>query len=152
MLNILLLSYTIIFSHQTLPEALCKASEDCYYLAQAGYYESRSEPDKGVESVMKVVINRKNHNRFPNTIKDVVLSPYAFSYVHDGSLTRARYNGQQWQRMYRIALKVLFFPKSVDIGGATHYHTKRVSPFWNRKFKQVASIGAHEFYKCFGYC
>ena len=32
-------------------------------------------------------------------------------------------------------------------GGATHYHTKSVSPGWSRSFPRTASIGDHYFYK-----
>lgn len=153
MIKTLLLSSILFINNvNTLPEALCKVTEDCRYLAEVGYFESRGESDEGVESVMKVVVNRMNHERFPSTIKEVILFPHAFSYVHDGSLSKAKHNEKQWQRMYRIALKVLYFPESVDVGGATHYHTKKVKPGWSKKFKQVASVGNHKFYKCSGYC
>ena len=31
--------------------------------------------------------------------------------------------------------------------GATHYHTKAVSPKWSRKFARTTTIGVHHFYR-----
>ena len=130
----------------------CLQSKDCRYLSEAAYYESRGERDYGVMAVMKTIINRVRHPRFPDTIKDVVIQQHAFSYRHDGSMKRDRQNPQQWARMRLIAFEMLSGERDIDVGGATHYHATRVNPYWSRQFDMTMEIDRHRFYACTGYC
>ena len=130
----------------------CLQSKDCRYLSEAAFYEARGERDYGVMAVMKTIINRARHSRFPDTIKDVVIRPHAFSYRHDGSMKKARQNPQQWARMRLIAFEMLSGERDIDIGGATHYHTIRVKPHWSSQFDMTMEIDRHRFYACTGYC
>ena len=131
------------------PIIQCKKDKDCRVLAEASYYEARSEPDSGVLAVMRVIVNRVNAKGWRDTIKDVVYQPKQFSYTHDGSLKRGVTEKQQMRRMYVLAYKFLKgkvdAPKEVKY--ANHYHTIHVSPRWKDSLTKVATIQNHVFYK-----
>ena len=131
----------------------CKKNISCATLAEAGYYEARNQDDIGVVAVMRVIINRSEHTRWPDTIEGVVYQRCQFSYVCDGSLEKAQYEQKQWVRMYILAYNVLFNEKGKQrFSGITHYHTKRVNPYWKKHYKEVVVVGDHIFYQCVKDC
>lgn len=131
----------------------CMKNQDCATLAEAAYYEARNQDDVGVVAVMRVILNRVEHKRWPSTIKEVVYNNCQFSYVCDGSLKRASYEGDQWNRMYSVAYKVLIGGKGRQkFSGITHYHTTAVNPHWAKHYETVALLGDHIFYKCQKMC
>lgn len=155
------LSLSFILLTSVVPEKItqlkvsaCKQNIECKYLAEMGYYEARGESDRGVKAVMKVVINRTNHPKFPSSVEDVIKKPKAFSYRHDGSMKKSKQNNaeKQWNRIYNLAFTVYYFRNLVNVHGATHYHTTKVNPKWADEFNQVAHIGNHVFYRCTKYC
>ncbi len=122
---------------------------DC--LAQAIYYEARSESEEGQIAVAEVVVNRARSGRYPRDICGVVYQRNArtcqFSYTCDGSIGRTRINARSWAQAERIAHKVLsgqaaavLPPRSVN------YHANYVAPSWGRRLERVRQIGAHIFY------
>ncbi|MCK8826258.1 cell wall hydrolase [Natroniella acetigena] len=58
--------------------------EEFELLARAVHSEARGEPYEGQVAIAAVVLNRVEDSEFPNTIKDVVFEPWAFTAVHDG--------------------------------------------------------------------
>ena len=126
---------------------MCKTNTECSKLAEAAYFEARGESTKGVKAVMKVILNRKNKDGFPNTIKGVVNQPYAFSYLMNDRVMRNNKEVAQWRRMYILAFDMLTKKKDIDMKGATHYHTVNVHPKWAKHLKKVATVGNHVFYK-----
>ncbi len=58
--------------------------EDITLLARTVYSEARGEPYEGQVAVASVVLNRVKHRDFPNTIREVIFEPLAFSAVADG--------------------------------------------------------------------
>ncbi|MCK8816473.1 cell wall hydrolase [Natroniella sulfidigena] len=58
--------------------------EEFELLARAVYSEARGEPYKGQVAIAAVVLNRVEDQEFPNSIKDVIFEPWAFTAVHDG--------------------------------------------------------------------
>lgn len=60
---------------------------DIYLMSQIVYAESKGEPFEGKVAVASVILNRVLDPKFPNTIKDVVFQPYAFSCIIDGSIS-----------------------------------------------------------------
>lgn len=131
----------------------CSTNKECSTLAEAGYYEARNQDNDGVIAVMRVIINRVEHEKWPDSVKDVVYLRCQFSYVCDGSIDKAEYDVEQWNRMYNLAYRVLVEDEGRNrYGNATHYHTKQVKPYWSKKWERVALLGDHYFYKCSGYC
>ena len=131
----------------------CKKNISCSTLAEVGYYESRNQEDDGVIAVMRVVVNRAEHHKWPNTIEGVVYHKCQFSYVCDGSLKRNVTEEDQWDRMYSLAYQVIVNEKGKNrFSDITHYHTNAVSPYWAKEFTTVAQLGDHKFYKCSRMC
>lgn len=58
--------------------------EDLDLLAHLVYAEARGEPYAGQVAVAAVVLNRVRDPRFPNTVRDVIFEPWAFTCVYDG--------------------------------------------------------------------
>lgn len=145
--------FALLFIIFTTPAAMgasvyaehCKRNPECRVLAEAGYYEARSEPDVGVVSVMHVVLNRvKTPGRWGSTIKDVVYARKQFTYTTDGSLRQGMREKKQVERMLEFAYDVLHGNIESPVGKATHYHTTSVSPNWGLPY--VMHVGNHIFY------
>ncbi|NBT31970.1 MAG: cell wall hydrolase, partial [Rhodobacteraceae bacterium] len=53
-----------------------------------------------------------------------------------------------WREVGKVAELLLDGTAPRDLtNGATHYHTRAVSPSWARRFPQTAAIGSHLFYR-----
>ncbi|HEY1144718.1 MAG TPA: cell wall hydrolase [Allosphingosinicella sp.] len=124
---------------------------DC--LADAVYYEARSEGEDGQRAVAQVVLNRVRHPAYPASVCAVVYQGpqragggCQFTFTCDGSLARGRY-GPAWREARRIAAEALVGRVYAPVGTATHYHTFAVSPPWAERLVKAAVIGAHIFYR-----
>ena len=121
-------------------------------LAEAIYFESRSEPEEGQAAVAQVVLNRVRSGIYPTTVCGVVYQdrnrPFAcqFTFACEGKSLRIEEPGP-WAVATRIAEAVVsganYNPK---VGVAVNYHANYVSPFWVGYLKRVDRIGAHIFY------
>ncbi len=121
-------------------------------LAEAIYFESRSEPEQGQAAVAQVVLNRVRSGIYPTTVCGVVYQdrnrPFAcqFTFACEGKSLRIEEPGP-WAVATRIARAVVsganYNPK---VGEAVNYHANYVSPFWVGYLKRVDRIGAHIFY------
>jgi spore germination cell wall hydrolase CwlJ-like protein len=125
-------------------------------LAEAVYYEARSEAEGGQRAVAQVVLNRVRHPAYPNSVCGVVYQGpqragggCQFTFTCDGSLG-LRPHGPSWARAIRIASEALSGSVYGPVGLATHYHTQQVVPFWAFKLVKSAVIGSHSFYRMQG--
>ena len=126
-----------------------RRAEQC--LADAIYYEAASESDDGQRAVAQVVLNRVRHPAWPKTICGVVyqgsdLPGCQFSYACDGSMQRTPVP-HIWARAAGIARAALAGAVFAPVGLATHYHTLKVNPAWNRDLTMTAVLGNHIFYR-----
>jgi len=126
-------------------------AQDC--LAQAVYYEARSESEDGQRAVAQVVLNRVRHPSWPNSVCGVVYQGpmragggCQFTFTCDGALARRAF-GPDWDRAQRIAAEALAGRSFAPVGMATHYHTSAVFPAWAPRLAKIAVIGAHNFYR-----
>ena len=124
---------------------------DC--LAQAIYYEARSEPEDGQRAVAQVVLNRVRHPAWPNSVCGVVYEGPArpgggcqFTFTCDGSL-RYRAYGEDWARARRLAAEALAGRVHAPVGLSTFYHANYVLPGWAPRLLKTAVIGNHLFYR-----
>lgn len=62
------------------------SQEDLYWLSRVVYGEARGEPYIGQVAVAAVVLNRTQNKQFPDTIKEVIFQPLAFTAVADGQI------------------------------------------------------------------
>ncbi len=125
-----------------------------YCLTTAIYYEARNESRAGQEAVAQVIMNRKRHKLYPNTVCGVVFqndhmrNRCQFSFACDGKPERPKRN-KAWQRARAIAAATLQgrIRKNRALLNATHYHATYVRPKWASRLTRVKRIGQHVFYK-----
>jgi len=122
-------------------------------LAQAIYFEARSEPEAGQAAVAQVVLNRVSSGLYPTSICGVVFQnaqrykACQFSFACEGRSLRIT-EAAPWSAARRIARDVLQGRTYVEhVGAATHYHAQYVRPGWSRRLKKTDTIGQHIFYK-----
>jgi hypothetical protein len=135
-----------------LPDSVHEAKEQkC--LAEAIYFEARSEPEAGQAAVAQVVLNRVRNPAYPGTICDVVYQNKSwrgrcqFTFACDGITDRVR-SKRAWRVAVRIAKDVTEAKIWLDeVGDSTHYHANYVSPRWGRTMIRQDKIGLHVFYR-----
>ena len=122
-------------------------------LAEAIYFESRSEPELGQAAVAQVVLNRVKSGDYPANVCGVVYQdrnrPFAcqFSFACEGKSLRIEEPGP-WATAVRIASGVTSGALyNVKVGEAVNYHANYVLPYWASTLKRVAQIGNHIFYE-----
>lgn len=122
-------------------------------LANAIYFESRGEPERGQKAVAQVVMNRVFSPYYPASVCGVV---YQNAHKHNAcQFTFACDNvrdvvtePQAWELAKRIARDTLDGKIWLeDIGKATHYHATYVNPWWVRTMKKHKTVGIHIFYR-----
>ena len=121
-------------------------------LAQAIYFEARSEPIAGWEAVADVVINRALSPTYPGSICGVVFQGQyrrhkcQFSFACDGLSDRPKQR-ILWRKALRMAgNKLVNVRAGPATARATHYHADYVDPYWSRSMVKLAKIGRHIFY------
>lgn len=129
------------------------AKREMKCLAEAVYFEARSEPEAGQAAVAQVVINRAKSGLYPTSICGVVYQnrhrykACQFTFACEGKALTIR-EPEAWERASRIAQEVLEGNRYLQaVGSSTHYHADYVSPYWSRKLKRTDRIGRHIFYK-----
>ena len=112
-------------------------------LALTVYFEARSESYDAQLAVAEVVINRRDSERWPDTICDVAFQRKQFSAFNHGIPTVR--NQTAWAVAQSVADDALC---GYTLGhGATHYHTVAVAPYWADDLELVGRYGAHVFYR-----
>jgi spore germination cell wall hydrolase CwlJ-like protein len=122
-------------------------------LANAVYFEARSEPVRGQIAVAQVVMNRVFSGFYPDNVCGVVYQnahrhlACQFTFACDG-IRDVVTEPENWERARRIAKATLdgriWLP---EIGRATHYHAAYVRPWWVRSMRKLQRIGLHTFYR-----
>jgi len=121
-------------------------------LAEAVYYEARSETTAGQKAVAGVILNRVKSKHYPNTICGVVYqgaersTGCQFTFTCDGS-TAKKPRRVLWERSEAIATLALTGAMVDMTGGATHYHTTEIYPHWAPNMRPTRLIGSHQFYR-----
>lgn len=121
-------------------------------LAEAVYYEARSESRSGQVAVAQVIQNRVYSKHYPDSICAVVYqgsertTGCQFSFTCDGSMDRTP-KGKSWDRSKNVARFVLSEAPRSLVGRSTHYHTTQVDPHWSGSLQKTAQVGSHIFYR-----
>lgn len=121
-------------------------------LAEAVYFEARSEAEDGRAAIAQVVLNRVKSGVYPHSVCGVVYQnrhrklACQFTFACEGKSLRIT-EPEAWKAALRIARDVyegrIYL---TEVGGATHYHADYVQPTWARKLKKMDAIGRHIFY------
>lgn len=126
--------------------------EEEHCLAQAVYFEARSEALEGQLAVAQVVLNRVQDRRYPDTICGVVFQgehrrhACQFSFACDGLPDRPR-NAQAWTIAKSISHIALNDYWNDVTSLSTHYHADYVSPYWEDLLDEQVQVGRHIFYR-----
>jgi len=143
-------------ANKTPPKQLAKQLE-C--MADNIYYEARGEGTLGMVAVARVVINRAEDPRWPDTPCGVVYdgAKYGkenahlqrgkcqFSWLCQGTRPK-KPDPVLYSQAWRVAYEVLVERKWDDrFAGLTFYHADYVKPKWPYRF--VKKVGRHLFYK-----
>ena len=132
------------------PTATGGAQWEC--LSQALYHEARGETVRGMFAVAEVILNRVDSSAYPNSLCGVIHQGTGaryrcqFTYTCDGLSDRI--NEQAAWRVVGKVARIMIDGGARDLtSGATHYHTRAVSPSWSRVFARTITIGSHHFYR-----
>lgn len=122
-------------------------------LAEAVYFEARSEPESGQAAVAQVVLNRAMSGLYPGSICGVVYQnrhrylACQFTFACEGKSLRIT-EPEYWRTANRVARAVFDGKTYLDkVGAATHYHATYVRPYWAKRLRRMDKIGQHVFYK-----
>lgn len=131
-------------------------ASDLDALAEAIYFESRSEVLACQIVVAQSIINRVHQERFPNTIEEVVHQKSwskryqdevcQYSYFCDGK-PDIMTNYKAELISYRVASMVLNDNIPDISNGADHYHADYSHPYWGPDLTDTFTCGTHVFGK-----
>ena len=122
-------------------------------LALNVYFEARSDTMTGQYAVAQVVINRVQHDKFPDDVCSVVKQSRSngtcqFSWYCDGKSDRI-HDMETFNSIYLFTTGLVdgtMILKDVT-EGATHYHADYVSPDWAKTKTKTIEIEDHIFYR-----
>ena len=121
------------------------AEQDC--LASAVYFEARGEPIEGQLAVAEVVLNRVASAKYPDTICEVVVQPWQFSFVNrTGRIPAADRSSEAWRKAVAVARIAQAGTADAVGSDVLWYHADYVSPSWGRRLARQDKIGLHIFY------
>ena len=126
-------------------------------LSRTIYGEARGESLKGMEAIASVVLNRvifsqkKGKYWWGNDVVEVCKKPWQFSCWNEndpnsGLVKRVDEKDEIFCICKRIASRAINGMLEDATNGATHYHTKKITPAWSIGKIPCASIGSHVFY------
>lgn len=121
-------------------------------IAQAVYFEARSEPLVGQIAIAEVILNRIADPRYPSTACEVVFQNQdrkhrcQFSFACDGIPDRPT-NASAWEKALKVVALVMKGERSGIARRATHYHATYVSPGWSERLSKLGQVGTHIFYR-----
>jgi spore germination cell wall hydrolase CwlJ-like protein len=109
------------------------------------YFEARGEGYAGKAAVANVVLNRAKSTAYPRDVCAVVYQNRQFSWTIDKSKHGVRVkHGKDIEAVASLALASLL---KDNTGGATHFHTVDILPYWALSLYNTVTIGRHVFYK-----
>jgi spore germination cell wall hydrolase CwlJ-like protein len=141
----------VLSNHPFLAGAGLMSADPQTCLAQAVYFEARSEAQDGQRAVAQVVMNRTRLPQFAPSVCGVVYQgaergqSCQFTFVCDGSL-RPPDNAEAWDRANSIAKDALGGFVYTPMLAATHYHAAWMRPYWASSLHRIARVGGQVFY------
>ena len=115
-------------------------------LANAVYFEARSEPLEGQLAVAEVVMNRAASGRYPADLCSVITQKAQFSFIRRGKFPRANRGSEAWKKAVAIAAIARQKLAPNLPSGVLWYHATYVSPKWGKHLTKQTQIGLHIFY------
>jgi len=135
-----------ITSHQVITNF---QMHELYTLIRTVYGEARGESLPGQGAVVHVILNRvqKQREAWGLTVKEVCMKPKQFSFWDNPNVVE----DITMEGNLAFVKNLIWAIHQWEIGwdfsyGATHYHTRTVSPKWAEGHKPCTIIGKHIFY------
>ena len=117
--------------------------EEEEYLARIAYSEAGNQGPDGMALVVRVVINRVESDKFPNTIKEVIEQKNQFSPVSNGTFKSLKPSKMAWKAVAKVK-------KGWDRSrGALYFvaHKATKSTWHENNLTWVFKYIDHDFYK-----
>ena len=126
-------------------------------MAEAMYFEARSQGVVGMLAIGVVIRNRVKHPGYPSTVCGVVRQgrlsdgrlykwQCQFTFYCDGK-PEIPTDQEAWTTARSLAKIVLDSHLTMQgLEKATHYHSTTVQPTWAERFRPAKQIGGHIFY------
>lgn len=124
--------------------ATADREQEC--LANAVYFEARSEPIEGQLAVAEVVMNRAASGRYPSDLCAVITQKAQFSFIRKGKFPSADRDSAAWKKAVAIAAIARQKLAGNLPSGVLWYHATYVSPSWGKRLTKQTQIGLHIFY------
>jgi spore germination cell wall hydrolase CwlJ-like protein len=115
-------------------------------LANAVYFEARSEPLEGQLAVAEVVMNRAASGRYPADLCSVITQKAQFSFIRKGKFPHANHDSDAWKKAVAIASIARQKLAGSLPASVLWYHASYVSPSWGKRLTKQTQIGLHIFY------
>ena len=115
-------------------------------LANAVYFEARSEPIEGQLAVAEVVLNRAASGRYPTDLCAVITQKAQFSFIRHGRFPHADRSSEAWRKAVAIASIARQKLAGSLPSDVLWYHATYVSPSWGKRLTRQTQIGLHIFY------
>lgn len=117
------------------------SDEEIEMLQKIAIAEAQCDSPDGMAYVIKVVLNRVESEKFPNTIEEVIFqdNPVQFSTVKNGSYSKAIPNKDS-MKAYEIA-------KTYDIDALYFESTSNENSWQSRNLEYLFTYKHHKFYK-----
>lgn len=122
-------------------------------MARTIWGEARSEGVNGMRGVGHVIMNRAKLNTwYGRTTKEVALKEYQFTAWNINDPNRVKMlnvtkDDPQFKQAIEIATNIINGVDDDLTGGATHYHTKQINPYWASSMKELGTVGNHVYYR-----
>ncbi len=126
-------------------------TEDARCLALSMYWEAKNQGREGMVAVGSVVLNRVQHEEFPNTPCEVVYEggetpPCQFSWWCDGKSDTPR-DQEAWALAQQLAGRMLASPPPDPTDGALFFHSTEIGKPWRKERTRTAELAGHVFYR-----
>jgi spore germination cell wall hydrolase CwlJ-like protein len=134
------------------PQVYQRRQAQC--LARAIYFEARSESLDGQFAIARVVLNRTESGRYPDSICRVVYQNAhlndrcQFSFACDG-LPDEPTDSVAWAMALGMAAALVRTEDPLlpaELLRSTHYHADYVRPHWAPQLAMTGAVGRHIFY------
>lgn len=122
-----------------IPESISNNELDL--LARLVHAEAKGEPFSGKVAVASVVLNRVEHNQFPNSIEKVIKQEGQFQPVDNGAIKEPA--GQMDKKAVKLALAL----EDQNDGSLFFYNPDIAENHWQKNQKVTKVIGNHHFSK-----
>ncbi len=133
------------------PDGSAPLEEPLTCLARSIYWEAKGAPDRDMESVANVVMNRLADESYPNAICEVVKQgseqpPCQFSWWCDGRPDEV-VEDDAYELAKEVARQALNQELPDHTDGALYFHDRTVLPSWANEFIRTAETKHFLFYR-----